>query len=267
MTSAAGLPDLPLHPPKPIPERILSFGPAGTSKTTGWLDIAKWTARTRAPGRFFVLDTDFSVERMMPSYPEVEAIVDLSTGYDWTDYMAFQKRVLQNAGENDWVVIDFISGAWKTVQEEFVKQIHHDDMSDYFLKVRKQMSEKDNLWTEVNLDWSIINPMYFKWVNPLLFKGRWNIYATAQADQLSSDKKPTEAPPVRSLLLPFGVKPKGQKDLTYQFHTILLAGRDPRSRAFTFTTVKDRQRTEVSGQVVNSFTLDYLKAIAGWELT
>jgi hypothetical protein len=242
----------------------LSFGPAGSGKTTAWLDIAKWSARTGSPARFFVLDTDFSVGRMVGSYPEIHNTLDLSTGYDWKDYELFQKRVLQHATADDWVIVDFVGAAWSAVQESFVQQVFHQDIGNYFLQARKTLSAGAALdgWT----DWSVINNMYYQWVRPLLFKGRYHVYATAQTDQLSSDKKPTEDSQTRGLLLPFGVKPKGQKELVYQFHTLLLTGRDPRTGTRTITSIKDRERTEVSGQAVNSFTLDYLKAIAGWEL-
>lgn len=260
---------MPLHPAFPSPERILAFGDPGSGKTTNWLDIAKWSVRTSAPARFFVLDSDFAVDRMLPSYPEITPYVSLHTGYDWTDYMAFQKFVLQHATPDDWVIVDFIGAAWAVVQTYYIEQVFHQDIGNYFLQARKDLAKDSKSLAALDgwVDWSVINPLYKQWVQPLLFKGRYNVYATAQADQLSSDKKPTEDAQTRSLLLRYGVKPKGQKELLYQFHTCLLTGRDPRSGARTITTIKDRERVEVSGQVVNSFTLDYLKAIGGWDLT
>jgi hypothetical protein len=258
---------LPLHPPDPEPERILLFGPPGSGKTTAWLDVAKWTARTKAPGRFFVLDTDFAVGRMLSSYREAQHIIDLHTGFDWADYESFKKTVMTQAGPNDWVVVDFIGSAWQAIQDHFVAEVHHQDIGSFFLQARKEMTGKGLAALEGWVDYRVINAMYFQWLNPILFKGRWNIFATAKTDQLSSDKKPTEDSQTRSLLLPFGVKPKAQKDILYGFHTTILTGRDPRSGARTLTAIKDRERSETRGQVVNSFTLDYLKGVAGWEMT
>lgn len=259
---------MPLHPPFAEPERILAFGSAGSGKTTAWLDIAKWSVRTGSDAVFYVLDTDFSVGRMIPSYPEIVPYVHLSTGYDWNDYMAFLKLVLKSARPQDWVIVDFIGAAWATVQTYYVEQVFHQDMGNYFLQARKNLDAKASSLAALDgwVDWSVINPLYKQWVQPLLFKGRYNVYATAQADQLSGDKKPTEDAQTRATLLQYGVKPKGQKELLYQFHTVLLTGRDPRSGARTITSVKDRERTEVSGKVVKSFTVDYLKDVGGWEL-
>lgn len=259
---------MPLHPLIPAPERILAFGPAGSGKTSNWLDIAKWSVRTKSPARFFVLDTDFAVERMLISYPEIIPYTSITTGYDWQDYVTFQKFVLTNATPDDWVIIDFMGSAWDVVQQHFVEEVFKKDIGDYFLQARKELSSgSKNLaaldgWT----DWSVVNGLYRQWVNPLLFKGRYNIYATAKSDQLSGDKKPTEDAQTRALLLPYGVKPKGQKDLPYQFHTLLLTGRDNRTGDRTLTTIKDRERSEVKGLAVSSFTMDYLKGVGSWEL-
>lgn len=251
----------PLHAPIPSPERILTFGPAGSGKTTAWLDIAKWSARTNSPAKFYVLDTDFAVERMLTTYPEIVPNVEVYSGYDWNDYIKFQKHVLTHAKAGDWVIIDFIGSAWDAVQQYFTEQVFKQDIGTYFLQARKEGQKALEGWT----DWSVINPLYKQWVNPLLFKGRFHVYATAKSDELSSDKKPTESKDIRSMFLPYSVKPKGQKDLPYPFHTLLLTGRDARGTR-TLTTVKDRERTEVKGLVLNSFTVDYLKGIGGWEL-
>ena len=259
---------MPLHPSFPAPERILAFGPAGSGKTTAWLDIAKWCARTKADVKFFILDTDFAVARMITSYPEIQPIVDISTGYDWNDYMAFQKKVLREAGPNDWVIIDFMGSAWDAVQQHFIEEVFHKEIGDYFLQARKSLAKDDKSLSALDgwTDWSVVNGLYRQWVNPLLYKGQYHLYATAKSDQLSSDKKPTESADMRAALVRYQVKPKGQKDLFYQMHTVLLTGRDNRTGNRTLTSIKDRERTELEGAVVKSFTTDYLQSVGGWKL-
>jgi AAA domain-containing protein len=258
---------MPLHPSYPSPERILAIGPAGSGKTTNWLDIARWHARTKSPAKFHVGDTDFAVDRMLSGYPEVIPSINLTNLYDWPDYVSFMKTVTTQATPDDWVIVDFIGSAWQAVQQHYTEQVFHKEMGDYFLQARKELDKKASSlnalegWT----DWSVINALYRQWVNPLLFRGRYHVYATAKSDQLSSDKKPTEDAQTRSLFLPYGIKPAGQKDLPYQFHTLLITGRDGRGTR-TLTTVKDREREEVKGLEVKSFTVDYLKKIAGWEM-
>lgn len=259
---------MPLHPLYPSPERILVFGQAGSGKTTSWLDIAKWSVRTKAPSRFFILDTDFSVARMMSSYPEIAPYCAVYTGYDWEDYMNFLKVVTRECTPNDWVIVDFIGSAWQAVQQYFVEQVFKKEIGDYFLQARKELAKGASSLAALDgwTDWSVVNGLYRQWVNPLLFKGQYHIYATSKVDQLSSDKKPSEDAQTRSLLVPFGVKPNGQKDLPYQFHTLLLTGRDARTDTRTLTTIKDRERSSLSGKTVSSFTMDYLKDVGGWAI-
>lgn len=260
---------MPLHPAFPSPERILAFGPAGSSKTTSWLDIARWAQRTKSTAQFYVLDTDFAVDRMLTTYADCRERIHVYTGYDWSDYTAFLK-VAAAATSEDWVVVDFMGSAWQAVQQFYVEQVFHKDVGDYFLQARKELSKNASSlgaldgWT----DWSVVNGLYRQWVNPLLFKGRYNLFATAKSDSLSSDKKPTEDSQTRQLLAAFQVKPSGQKDLIFQFHTVLLTGRaiTGNNEKYTMTTIKDREREKMIGQEMKSFTNDYLTRVGGWSL-
>jgi hypothetical protein len=203
---------------------------------------------------------------MLPSYPGIN--VEVHQLYDWHDYEAFLKHVLANAGPDDWVIIDFIGSAWSAVQQAYVEEVFHQDLASYFLQTRKEMAKGDRTLSAFDgwVDWSVINPMYNRWVRPLLFKGKYHVYATAQADMLSSDRKPTEDTNTRSLLLPYGYKPKGQKDLLYQFHTVLLTGYEQRAGTYMVNTIKDRERAVLSAHVITSFTMKYLVEVAGWKL-
>lgn len=255
-----------LSQPYPIPERILVLGPAGASKSTGWLNVAKFAAITKSPAQFYVLDTDAAIPRMMTGYPTIHDRVHLDTGYDWNDYKLFGQKVLREATPNDWVCIDFIGSAWNAVQQAYVESVFNKDIGDYFLFARKASEKALEGW----VDWNVINAMYRQWLNPILYKGRYHLYCTAKSENLSSDKKPTESKELRSLFLPYGVKPSGQKELAFQFHTLLLAGKTSTPGSgeskWTLTTVKDRERPEVRGAEVKNFTNDYLVKIGGWTL-
>lgn len=270
---------MPLHSTNPAPERILAFGPAGSSKTTGFLNIARFSIRTKSESRFFVLDSDFAMDRMITGYPEIpftiigdpqyqnpNAKLIIYPVFEWTEYDAAVKSIHRTAKPGDWVSVDFIGNAWSAVQEFYVDQVFHKDVGNYFLQVRKDLdgNAKSLGALEGWVDWQVINPIYRKWVNTLLFRGRYHVYATAKSDLLSSDKKPTEDAQTRSLFARYQVKPVGQKDLPFQFHTVLLTGR--KGDDFTITTVKDRERPEVSSLVVKNFTTDYLVNIGKWSL-
>lgn len=151
-------------------------------------------------------------------------------------------------------------------------EVFHQDIGNYFLQVRKTLKDdaKSLGALEGWVDWQVINPLYKAWVNKLLFRGRYNVYCTAKAGALSSDKKPTEDAQTRQMFLRFGLKPEGQKDLPFQFHTVLYATRvvDPVTQQAerTITAVKDRERPECEAVVVKNFTTDYLVNIAGWKM-
>lgn len=271
---------MPLRPSSPAPERILAFGPAGSSKSTGWLNIAKFAALTKSTAKFYVIDTDFAVARMLSGYPTLtysfigdpqftnpDAMIQVYTCSEWREYVSALADIMMKAGPGDWVVVDFIGNAWTAVQEDFVMEVFHQDIGDYFLRVRKTLKDGAGSLGALEgwVDWQVINPRYKGWCNKLLFKGRYHVYCTAKSDNLSSDKKPTEDAQTRSLFARYQVKPVGQKDLPYSFHTLLLTGRGPND-TWTLTTVKDRERTEVSGLTIKNFATDYLVNIAGWSL-
>lgn len=260
---------MPLHPSLPIPERVLSLGPAGSGKTTNWLNILKWAVRTKADVMFYVLDTDFAVPRMLTSYPEVIPYLKLYPCYDWLDYTQASKEILKHARPlQDWAIVDFIGSAWQAVQPYYVEEIFKKDIGNYFMQVRKEIDKDAKNLSALDgwVDWQVINALYRQWAQPFLFKGQYHIYATAKSEALSSEKKPTEDAQTRSLFLRHSVKPQGQKTLPFQFHTLLLNGYTPRTDARTITTIKDRERSEVAGLVVKDFTLQYLRDVAGWEL-
>lgn len=277
---------MPLRPTLPAAERILAYGPAGSGKTTNLLNIAKFAHLTKSDAKFYVMDSDFAMDRMLIGYPDIpfgiwndpnfpitpESRIIVLPVFVWREYMAALDFIARYARPQDWVSVDFISNAWTAVQEHFAMEVFNQDIADYFLKVRKSIKDdaKSLGALEGWVDWQVINPMYRKWVNQLLFRGRYNIYCTAKSDNLSSDKKPTEDPQTRQMFLRFGLKPVGQKDLPFQFHTVLLTNRvvlpGDDNIHYTIMTIKDRERQEFNGTIVNNFAQDYLVKVAGWSL-
>lgn len=207
---------------------------------------------------------------MLSNTPTLAPHIKLYPCYDWSDYSTFAKDVSRFAKPTDWVIIDFITNAWQAVQSYYTEEVFKKTIGNYFIQARKELESSGGGkslgalegWT----DWSVINAVYKQWVQPLLFKGGYHIYATAKSAQLSSDKRPTEDQNIRQIFLRYGVRPDGQKDLPYQFHTVLLTGYTAKSNRRTITTVKDRERPELSGKPVTNFAIDYLKEIAGWQL-
>lgn len=275
---------MPLHPTDPAPERILALGPAGSGKTTNLLNIARMSKATKSQSQFHIMDSDFAMDRMISGYPELPFTIFGDPGfqhpdptliiypvYEWREYERALAEIKFKAGPGDWVSVDFISNAWPAVQENFAMEVFGQDIASYFLKARKTLDDKAKSlgalegWT----DWQVINAMYRKWVNTLLFRGRYHLYCTAKTEALSNEKKPTEDAATRQLFLRYGIKPVGQKDLPFQFHTLMLTGLEStpgQTPKHVLTTIKDRERPLLDGQEVKNFTQDYLVNVAKWAL-
>lgn len=255
---------MPLVPAISEPERILLYGGPGSSKTTSWLDIAKIYQLTNTPGKFYVLDTDSTTARMIQSsYSHLSNLI-VRTAFDWPEYRQYTTEFYKAVTPIDWIIIDQASSAWTTVQRYFTDEVFHQDMGDYFLKMRKAMAEDAKQlktfqgWT----DWNVINAMYLSWIQPLTLRQKCHMLATAIADPVNEaqDEKASQ-----QLFSRFGFKPGGQKHLAYQFHTVLLLSYDP-MRRWTMQTPKDRERQMLQGESNGSFVRDYLMKIAGWSM-
>ena len=185
--------------------------------------------------------------------------VHWTPAFEWPEYEAWIDEVMAKVGPNDWMIIDFISTAWEAVQTYYVSEIFKQESGEFFLEARKNMKGGNALdgWK----DWQYINKLYKTWVNKVLHRTGGHKFLTAQADSLRENDDRA----VRAMFGSYGVRPKGQKELGYQTHTILLTGIE-RGGNTNLTTIKDRERKRLDAQTVNEFTVDYLVNVGGWTL-
>lgn len=240
-----------LHPKGAARERILAVGPAGVGKSSAYLSIA----RKCPESTIYVLDSDYAIERMLEN--ENLSNVEHRLVTDWEGYVEGVKDFQKKMTADDWLVIDFISGAWDAVQSYFVDQIHGKDLDAYFLEARKKKAKGNPL--EGDTDWGVINKLYKAWLNILLGGTPGHIFATAQAKALGDRDDPS----VKQMYGAVGVRPEGQKHLGHSFHSVLLFGKT-RLGEYNFSTVKDRARREVERAPMAEFATSYLLPIAGW---
>lgn len=247
-------------------ERILYMGPFGCGKTSAWLNIAKWSQATGSPAKFYAIDTDNALEAMLEpgtQYAELDyrvgGNVEWVTAYEWPEYQAALNVFGPRATHDDWFIVDFVSPAWEAVQNHYVSEIFKQDSDEFFLEARKNMKGGNPLdgWK----DWQYINRLYKSWINQYLHKTAGHKFMTAQADSL----RETDDKGLRAIFGAHGVRPKGQKELGHQTHTVLLGSVSARS-GISVTTIKDRERQRVSDLAINEFTIDYLVQVAGWSL-
>lgn len=253
---------MPLRPQEQLHERILAIGAPGAGKSRAWLSIARLAQRTGSPARFYCLDTDYAIARML--YTEFRDLRNV-TVYETASWVACENalsEVLRVVTWDDWIITDMIDIPWDLVQAYFTEEIWQQDIGKYFLEVRKAL-KGDNLhpfsgWT----DWQVINKIYQTWMSKLIYHSNAHIFATSkiEATDVKTDEKDTLA-----IFGAYGVKPRGQKHLGHQFHTVLLFS-CLKPGDWRLTTVKDRGRKPFEGAPLKDFAMQYLVARAGWKL-
>lgn len=261
---------LTLRPPPGMPaERMLLLGREGTGKTNAVLSIAR-----RIPtAQFYVIDTDYSAsyDRMMATvYTDVLERGNVTTYVtgpdDWEAQLDAAAEIKATVERDDWVVADSMSPTWNAVQGWFTEQVHGNTIEDYLLDIRKTIAQKGNKKTSLEafdgwVDWSVINPLYFRFYR-LLLQQPANLILTAEGVPFG-DK---ESKAVRDTYGAYGVKPSGQKKLGFLTHTVLLTTKG-RVGDYALTTIKDRGRDELEDMDLVDFARDYLMRVAGWKPT
>ena len=280
-------------------ERILSIGITGSGKSWQWLKIAK---RLKPLGiKFRVVDTDNDIDFMLRTQfpdllPENGGNVFACPAYDWPEYekavnwiqqkkltpeqLASMDKYLQLAYKTpirpiDWIIVDKSNNAWSTVQNYFVGEVFGEDTGEYFLQIRKKLwaagdigkSGKKAISTVLEgldgwKDWSVINKLYDDWINPIVYRVKCHVYATADVDSLGKDEKDPE---ILSMFGDLRIKPAGQKKIGGQMHTILLLL--PGVDKWFVKKVKDRSgRAYFNKAPLTDLYTQYLFAKAGWPL-
>jgi hypothetical protein len=248
------------------PERILAYGLYGSGKTHGWATIASYYRRTDTPGTFYVISCEHgTVDRLRDGYPasDDDPGFDSNVTYDdvhnWSELTKLTDMYLANAVDGDWLVIEGVDKPW-----QFIQQLWHQtkgtigDQSDPFA-----------LQEAGEVDWVKVNAVYRAWIIPIL-QSPAHVYACAPQDAVRvptgkpkewADNKQTVEQFAR-----FGYKPAGQKDLGFQFHTVLYM-QNPRRGVYTVTSVDDHTRDLLEDHEVNpDFVLGYLVPTAHWSL-
>lgn len=257
-------------------ERILVEGMKGTGKSYHWLKLARYLHKQGNGVSFRCIDTDQAIERMLESefpdlIPEEGGNVYIYSVYEWPEYQEAGKILLKEAQPGDWNVIDMADNAWKAVQTHFVSEVWKKDPGQYFLEARKELAArgdktkkgKDATKLEVMkgwTDWVVINAMYDSFMLPLVYQSKAHLYMTTGVDVVSKD----DDSDTRDLYGPFGVKPRGQKNLAHQVHTEFLFQQGDRQGRWEITTIKDRGRRYYDHAPLLDLVKQYFIGVVGW---
>ncbi len=243
-------------------ERILLMGPAGTGKSWAAMDFAKQVLAGGNGNSVYVLDNDFSYERMLETSTvdnrENMYVKDLYAD-DWEAHITALKGFIESAERDDLLIIDSISPLWQAAQDYYSTEVFGSDLSEFFLETRKASGKGQAFdgWK----DWGIINKVYGQ-LYRLMNRFPGHVIMTAEVTGLSD----TEDKDARAMYGSHRLKPVGQKSLGHRVNTILLTGKD-RAGNFSLSTVKDRGREDdrMDNEEYTSFFRSYIMVRAGWE--
>lgn len=250
-------------------ERILTFGTAGTGKSTAVLEIA----RLCPTDTFYVADSEISnYDRLLSTAFTDLNNVEVTPCTEWQEWVDFVAKTNSVMGRDDWLVIDMMTPLWDAVQGWFIEKVHGSDIEEFFIEKRiTQQKIKDSAKKGQEVprgfgaingedgDWQVINKQIFKLYNDMMkCPGHW--YWCAEQDKIGKD----DDKEVKAAYGAYGIKPKGQKKLPHVPMTSIWLTKS-RVGNWAMTTIKDRGRPEVEDEPVENFAVDYLMNIAGWE--
>lgn len=243
-------------------ERILAFGSYGSGKSAGWAALRDMYLKTDTPGHFHIISTEWEMaHRTAEGYPADEfdknATIHEATDYDSIESICL--AIAANAGPSDWLVVDSIGNIWSWAQDAYCQHRWGKSFKDYMAGGGKVQ--------EIN--WSQVNASYRNIMNPYIVRFPGHKYACAQADTVQMEGGWKDSKEVQEMFGRLGVKPVGQKELGYAFHSVLLFTHPSRDE-YKITTVDDPSREKLNGAVVAplpiGFVGTYLLGVAGWTL-
>lgn len=265
-------------PHKLTKEGILTFGVNSAGKTRSWATIRKWAELTATPAHFHIISTEHemvlrTVEGYLDGTPGHNFFTNATiAGYDhdnrlWTpdapsDYdtlLAATAKIHAAAGPNDWVVIDSI-GLVQTWSR------------DVWFGAEKGMSYRDFVGSGRKMkevkpaDWDTMAGLYRDWYFPYIWNFPGHRFACARMVEIRTEGDWAEKDRnILKMFGPHGVKPDGEKNLGFDWHSVLLCSRA--RDGWNISTVDDPERTYLNDEKISDFVQDYLMGVAGWQVT
>lgn len=272
-----------LRPPKIMEltndrERILMIGGAGAGKSYGFYSIAKAAAVSGSDAKFYIVDTDESVGRMIsdPAFnplirTDIDTIetlndalvnIEFTSATSWDELRGAVERYQKKMRAHDWLMIDMLSPTWQMVQEWFTYKFFNRDLAEFFSQARAKVKADSKVMNpfEGAKDWTVIKAQYAELQNMIL-RCPGHIYCTSEVKAFgANDEKDAQA---RAQFGPHGVMPVGEKRTPHVFSTILVVENDVYGTR-RMKTVKDRSRRLLEGEQIMDMAADYLVGVGGW---
>lgn len=266
---------------KQVRERICIFGPPKVGKTHLYFTIAKWHQDLGSDAKFYAIssDTSFDVLSMNPEFQDL-------ANMEWVDAVTFQDYIEGARKFNslmrpyDWLSVDLMADAWPAVQDEYARVLtkeqggNLEDIGDLWAT-----SGKSDDYPITGWEWGMPNARYRILANNLLLRSPGHIFLVYGQKELVTESrsgKTGETAATRDMFGHLGVKPNGQKDDPWRYHTILhvdSAGEKQQKMAtagerwgYRGELGKRMGNGGMMDQPIDDFFLDYLVKIAHWEM-
>lgn len=265
---------------RPIRERIMLFGPPKVGKTHQFLTIARHHKELGSDAKFYAISTDTSFEVLMmnPEFQELDNVI-WEDAVHFQDYVELARKFTAQMEPHDWLTVDLMSDAWSAVQDEYARvQTKHaggniEDVGDLWATG----SDGGEKYPIAGWEWGMPNARYRILANNILLRCPGHlllVYGQKEMLGESGSGKTAEKKNVKEMFGHLGVKPNGQKDDPFRYHTVIAvdsAGPNQQQMATAGERWGYRKRlgkAMSNGQVrlapIEDFFDDYLVEIAGW---
>ena len=216
----------PNHTPEgdTVYERQLVFGGSGVGKSHWLWTIALWHKLAGSTSTFWWVDVDdavtFARQEGSP-FAKCDNVIRLpiaESGHDaWVDLMAASKKIRTDGSDGDWIMTDRASTLWTHAQDFFIGEIWGKELEDFWIDMRRKTKASDKSVKNMDgwKDWSVINKIYFQTANRLFKPPNMHVAATAEEKPVEDTDDERTINTYKHL----GVKPAGQKDIPFTFHS------------------------------------------------
>jgi len=249
----------------PQQERILLYGMTGSRKSSAWLQVALWHQRMQSDARFHVIHTDNSLSKLMGGsrFGSLRNVVKYDVD-NMQEYLDAGSKIHDAVRPHDFFVVDLIDDAWMAAQDEYSDIVEGENLDKLWLTQRAAGSDR---YPIEGWNWGVIKKRYGRLATRRIEKANCHVIACARTGQVreASGGNSGDDQAIKDWFQSTGgVKPGGEKNDPYRFHTIifLTVKRD----VAKMQIMKDRER-ELGKFEYTDFFRDYMVGRAGWTLT
>lgn len=247
-------------------EAVLLYGLYGSGKSLGWATLADMYRLTKTPGHFHIISTEW--ERALQIAESYENFYENCTIHEVEDFATLMEasvKVRDLGVRDDWLVIDSIGNAQTWTRDEYFN-------ANMAGKSYREFLGSGGAAKDVGAaGWIQMDNRYKSWINPFVVRFPGHKFACAQADPVNTEGAWADKGAIRNLFGRIGMKPVGQKELSYVFRSVLLAS-NPAKGDYELTTVKDSPgreylTNEKIAPLPFGFVKTFLMDCAGWSIT